>query len=249
MKLGVDFVVLPAFFLLLSVSACKSAGSASTAKTIGTEGMGNCSGAARILSGGMPPADGEWELVGPGHFAEAIAKAQKNGGVSTSVLSSGVSVSGAASSALVDDRGTTYFLKWSGPVQISQGNHQISGQGAAYHRGGFSSPIGNWKVIPKANPENLSAAELEHLGVSPGKRTDLIFNSGIRVSGQVEAVTRTPEGKLAIITWGDCTMTDVGGAVLYAPDWGLFDMLVGVEISSIHSGPADLDAYIRELPK
>jgi phenylalanine-4-hydroxylase len=52
----------------------------------------------------------------------------------------------------------------------------------------------------------------------------------------------TREGKTLIITWQNA-LVEYQGRVLFAPEWGLFDMAVGSSVSSVFGGPADRQAY------
>ena len=95
----------------------------------------------------------------------------------------------------------------------------------------------------------LTNDQLHALGVVEGKKANTEFVSGIVVSGKVEKILRR-DGKLLLITFSNCTVK-YGDRVLFDPDWGTYDMVVGDRISSVFNGAADKDAYnqVALIPK
>ncbi len=119
-------------------------------------------------------------------------------------------------------------------------NKELPGHDKQYHCDGFGSPVGKLRHHPLPL-ENCSDGELQHLGISPGRKAELIFESGIKVTGTVEAILRRG-GKVLLITFDDCKTT-YNDSVLFDPAWGKYDMAVGAKISSVFSGAADKDAF------
>lgn len=116
-----------------------------------------------------------------------------------------------------------------GPAQICFGDKQLPQQGTGHHPEGFSSPIG------------LSEGELKKFQLKKGEITKIDWPCGIQLSARVENFVYADD-KLVVITFSDCTMTH-GSKVLYKPEWGSFDMIVGKKVVSVFSGPADRKAY------
>lgn len=172
---------------------------------------------------------------------EGMARAKKAASVNTTVLDSGLEVSGQVVEYTKDDRGELKFFKCSGPVQLAFDGTEIRGQGRARHGHGFSSPIGHWKNAPGKPQKSLSDDELARLGLKRGDRAELHFTSGIVVKGKIAGWHRE-QGNLVFVTWTDCTVTD-GSRVLFEPSWGEFDMAVGEKITSVFGGPADRIHY------
>jgi phenylalanine-4-hydroxylase len=79
------------------------------------------------------------------------------------------------------------------------------------------------------------------LGIEIGKKTTLIFVSGVAVAGKVDKILRRDD-KLILISFTDCTVK-YRDRVLFEPSWGTYDMAVGGRVSSVFNGAADKDAY------
>jgi phenylalanine-4-hydroxylase len=70
----------------------------------------------------------------------------------------------------------------------------------------------------------------------------LEFEGDITVSGEIITGTRNIQGKILLIKFKNCTVTQ-GETVLFSPDWGIYDMAVGKEVISAFSGPADVNSF------
>lgn len=173
---------------------------------------------------------------------EGLLKAIDSKNVATAVYSSGLQVSG----VFVELRHTAHsevvFLKTTGATSLSYKNKRIDQQGKDHHKDGFSSPVGRLKNHA-TQLEDFDELRLREIGVFPGNRTRLEFDSGIEVSGRVIAIVRK-EGKNLLISFADCTVTDTkNNAVYFQPQWGVYDMAVGEKIVSVYNGYADNDDY------
>jgi phenylalanine-4-hydroxylase len=169
---------------------------------------------------------------------ESVEKALKAKAVTTTILDSGIGISGVVTEFLIDSKGDVSFMKWSGPVQLSEEDHQLPGQGRERHPEGFSTPIGEWREAPGQDLSNLTDEQLKRLGIAQGQPGMICFASGFEVAGTVVSFVRGRTGKLIAITWSGCTVRK-DGETFYRPEWGLFDMAVGAKIPSVHGGPAD----------
>lgn len=162
-----------------------------------------------------------------------LQKAKTARTVNTVELDSGIQVSGVLERYDVNDSGEPIFFKMTGPTQLCIGGQQVDGHGPEYHCHGYSSPIGcfngwNGKV------ESLC---LKSLGIIEGASATLNFDSGIIVNGKVKSITEL-NGTPLIIQFSDCTVKK-STEILFAPNWGLFDLVIGVKVSSVFGGPAD----------
>ncbi|SEB16501.1 aromatic amino acid hydroxylase [Pedobacter hartonius] len=172
---------------------------------------------------------------------ESIIKAMESRNPATAVYSSGLQVTGVFSDMGIDQRDELTFIKTTGPSALALGDKQLEGHHKIYHKDGFSSPVG--KLTNEVKPlEDFSDKELKAITVEEGKATELIFDSGIRVSGTVRSVTRAAD-KIILITFDDCTVKESNGNVLFQPEWGTYDMAVGEKIVSVFNGAADKEAY------
>ncbi|MDQ0967342.1 phenylalanine-4-hydroxylase [Flavobacterium sp. W4I14] len=149
---------------------------------------------------------------------ESIMKAISCKNVATAVYSSGLQVSGVFTDIGVGTKDEVTFIKTTGPSALAFNGKQLSGHGKDYHADGFSSPVGRLKDTAKAL-EDCSTAELQALGIITGKKTELVFESGIKVIGVVKDII-TESNKLLLIAFKDCTVTERNGNILFKPEWG-----------------------------
>ncbi len=169
-----------------------------------------------------------------------LEEAQKAATVTTTELDSGLEMSGTLQD-FARENNRAEFLRYTGPVQLSLGSAQLEGHGKEHHPTGFSSPLGRWKGAPLKPMCELTNAELEKMGLEPGRSAALVFESGFTVAGKLTGWLRAEE-KLLLLTWKDCRVTR-GSQVYFRPEWGDFDMAVGEKILSVRGGAADREAY------
>jgi len=170
-----------------------------------------------------------------------LTKAVESKNTCTVVYSSGLQVSGTITDFERMDHLQPSYIKTNGPTILCHGNKQLKGHGKNYHKDGFSSPVG--KLQGMDTPlEDLALDALKQLGVEIGKNTKLKFASGITVSGKVKHILNV-EGKNLLISFDDCTVKGEDGEMLFDPSWGVYDMAVGENITSVFCGAADKDAF------
>lgn len=180
---------------------------------------------------------------------QGMLKAIECKNVCTAVLSSGLQVSGVFEKVEQDTQGNITFFKTSGPTALAYDNKQLDGHDKHYHGHGFSSPLGLLKGRDNAL-ENLSKDELGAAGMKENEEATLQFESGITVSGKITSFT-FKNNRLILVSFVNCTVTGKGGQIYFSPEWGVFDMAVGSNISSVYCGAADKDAFheIALVPK
>lgn len=166
---------------------------------------------------------------------EGIDKAIDSKNVATAVYSSGLQVSGIFTHSETDGNGRLAFLKTSGPSALSYNDRQLDGHGKNCHADGFSSPVGPLKDHDTPL-EDLDDAALKNIAT-------FRFESGITVSGTVQAVLRR-NGKNLLISFTDCSVVNTTtGEYYFRPEWGMYDMAVGEKIISVFNGHADKSNY------
>lgn len=169
----------------------------------------------------------------------ALERAREAQSVTTTVLDSGIQISGVLSH--FDSRSEAIdFVRCSGPTALAFDGHQLSGHGRDYHSQGFSSPIGRLKGLSKPL-FRANEGDLNLLGIVKGKKAHLIFESGIEVIGEVTNLARK-EDVLIIVQFKNCTVRQ-GSKILFQPDWGPFDLAVGDQVVSVFGGPADRASF------
>ena len=162
---------------------------------------------------------------GPDGLKEALESETFN----TAELDTGLQISGVLSGFETDSEGRPSFLKFKGPAQLSFKGKELPGQGRARHKDGFSSPLG---------------LAVERKDIKPGRETDWIFPSGVRLKGRAESAT-LKEGRVVLVTF-QTACVQKGRKILYKPEWGPFDLAVGSSVVSVFSGPADEKAFFSQ---
>ncbi|QBQ42175.1 aromatic amino acid hydroxylase [Sphingobacterium psychroaquaticum] len=184
-------------------------------------------------------ADMSFRVGGKKSVDKAIAC--KN--VCTAVYSSGLQVSGIFTA--VGDENKLTYIKTSGPTALALRGKQLHGHSKNYHKDGFSAPVGLVTGFDRSL-EDMTDADLYAAGIVVGQETVLSFDSGITVTGVLESLTRS-EDKLVLLSFTKCTVRDTRtDAILFMPEWGMYDMAVGAQIVSVFSGAADKDAYEQQ---
>ena len=175
--------------------------------------------------------------------AYGLKKGLESKNTCTAVFSSGLQLTGTITDYKTDESGQPIFIRTTGPSALALDDKQLAGHGKEYHHDGYSSPIGKLEghTLPL---EDLGFEQRANLGIVEGKDADLLFESGILVSGLVKSILSV-NGKTQLVTFTNCTFTDQHGKILFDPSWGVFDMAVGEKISSVYCGAADKDAFIE----
>lgn len=169
---------------------------------------------------------------------EALMRGKRSGTVTTTDFDSGLQISGKLTEVLTDQKGQPCYLRYEGPTQLAQADVELEGQGADYHRQGYSTPIG--RLIDLNKPASaLSDDEIARL------KGQFEFTSGIVVRGKVKSVLRRLD-RVLIIAFENCTVTR-GDTVLFKPEWGTFDMGCGAQVTSVFGGAADRTAYMKAV--
>ncbi|MDO3642562.1 aromatic amino acid hydroxylase [Mucilaginibacter sp. L3T2-6] len=171
-----------------------------------------------------------------------LQKAIDSKNTCTAVYSSGLQVSGTFT-AFKQHNGQPAYIRTTGPSALAVDNRQLYSHGKDYHTDGFSSPVG--KLKGHAMPlEDLSLDELDYFGIAPGKTTELDFESGITVSGEIKGI-HASNNKTQLISFINCTVKDAEGNILFNPEWGSYDMAVGERIVSVFCGAADKEEFME----
>lgn len=173
-----------------------------------------------------------------------LQRAQQCESVNSVQLNSGLQISGKLkkiwSTSNIPD-----YISFEGPVQLSYAHREVINQGVEQHPHGFGTPLGRFTLRPDQCPSRFSSQDLRALGFISGRDVDFTFTSGVRVKGQFNSST-FEEGRLLLMSFSDCQVW-LGQELLFQPDWGIFDMAIGSEVSSVFGGPADRSCYPEAL--
>ncbi|MGV7107471.1 aromatic amino acid hydroxylase [Flavobacterium sp. U410] len=155
-------------------------------------------------------------------------------------LSTGLQISGVFTNVL-EYEGKTVYVQTTGKTALAYREKELVGHGTEYHAEGFGSPIGKLKGINLAI-EDMSPRDLSAYAIYEGEQVTLEFEGNIKVTGEIITGTRNIQGKILLIKFKNCTVTQ-GDTVLFQPEWGIYDMAVGKEVISAFSGPADVASF------
>lgn len=175
---------------------------------------------------------------------EGLAKAKMAQTTTTVELDSGLQISGVLNNFSVDQENRPTFLSYKSSVQLSYKDHELAGHGTSTHRDGFSTPIGKVKVgLRLICASKLSEKDLKKMGFDNHKSGTMRFESGIELKGKLVSKIKK-NGKFIILSFSNCSIKSKSHQ-LYQPDWGVFDLACGCEVSSVFGGAADRAAFIR----
>lgn len=169
----------------------------------------------------------------------AVHRAESSGNTATVVLDSGLQICGTFKDCIYDD-GKIVYLRTSGPGSLCVEDHELTGQGKKFHANGFGSPVGQ-PNIGGISLQSMSEDELETAGFIPGVHQEIVFDSGLTVTGILDYIKRH-KGKNILFGFINCTVT-FRGDILFRPTWGKYDMALGEKVVSAYPGPADPDAF------
>ena len=134
------------------------------------------------------------------------------------------------------------FIQLNGPSQISCNNKELVGHGADYHQLGYSTPIGQIKKIICLNLK----LNINNLNNYINSEIEIIYDSGIKLKGCLKNITKNNDCTI-LLTFSNCSVK-YKGKLLFKPDWGNYDLIIGHIVSSVFGGPADIENYENYLP-
>jgi len=165
----------------------------------------------------------------------AIETAINSKQIATCEFDSGVQVSGVFCDLIkIDNKGV--YLKTMGSTSLAYNNNELSGHGIEYHSEGFGAPIGkiiNW---------NISV-----LKTQLNNKIEIKYDTGICVSGVLKNYVENKYGDLLIVSFSNCSVLLISDndedIMLFHPEWGDFDLIIGTSIVSAYPFPADRSSF------
>ncbi|CAM4407127.1 aromatic amino acid hydroxylase [Flavobacterium terrigena] len=155
-------------------------------------------------------------------------------------LSTGLQISGVFTN-VIENEGKPVYIQTTGKTALSYREKELVSHGTDAHAEGFGSPVGKLKGINLAI-EDMGPRDLRAYDIYEGEQITLEFEGNIKVSGEIVTGTRNLQGEILLIKFKNCTVTQ-GETILFAPEWGIYDMAVGKKITSAFSGPADVNSF------
>ncbi|MEO0046032.1 MAG: Phenylalanine 4-monooxygenase [Bacteroidota bacterium] len=169
-----------------------------------------------------------------------IQKLINSKALGTIELSTGIQISGLFTN-VIEHEGKPVYIQTTGKTALSYREKELVGHGTQYHAEGFGSPIGKLKGINLAI-EDMSPRDLRAYDIYEAEKVTLEFEGNITVTGEIITGSRNLQGEIIIISFRNCTVTH-NDAVLFQPEWGIYDMAVGKKVISAFSGPADVNSF------
>ncbi len=155
-------------------------------------------------------------------------------------LSTGIQISGVFTN-VIEHEGKPVYVQTTGKTALSYREKELVGHGTEYHAEGFGSPIGKLKGINLAI-EDMSPRDLRAYDIYEAEKVTLEFEGDIIVSGEIITGSRNLQGEILLIKFKNCTVTHKD-TVLFQPEWGIYDMVVGKKVISAFSGAADVNSF------
>ncbi len=169
-----------------------------------------------------------------------IQKLINSKALGTIELSTGIQISGLFTN-VIEHEGKPVYIQTTGKTALSYREKELVGHGTQYHAEGFGSPIGKLKGINLAI-EDMSPRDLRAYDIYEAEKVTLEFEGNITVTGEIITGSRNLQGEIIIISFRNCTVTH-NDAILFQPEWGIYDMAVGKKVISAFSGPADVNSF------
>jgi phenylalanine-4-hydroxylase len=177
----------------------------------------------------------------------ALKEGHAAGTVTTTLLDSGLEVSGIIDDMITPSQDTsspqgerdrTQWVRWRGPCQLAYQGQILEGQGIAQHPHGFSTVLGRAASLNSRPLATLSDGDLAQLGLYKGEFSTLLLSSGFQIEGELVQVVRGDKGQILVMKWKRCTVKK-SDRIYFQPDWGDFDWAVGESVLSVSGGPSD----------
>ncbi|KIO52824.1 aromatic amino acid hydroxylase [Flavobacterium hibernum] len=177
-----------------------------------------------------------------------IQKLIHSNALGTIELSTGLQISGVFTN-VEEEEGKPVYIQTTGKTALSYREKELVGHGTLTHPHGFGSPIGKLKGFNLAI-EDMSPKDLQAYSIVENETVKLEFEGNIIVEGEIITGSRNLHGEIILISFRNCTVTH-GETVLFAPEWGNYDMAIGKKVVSAFSGPADVNSFdlINTVPK
>ena len=161
--------------------------------------------------------------------------------IGTIEINTGLQISGKFTRSILNENNDVIYFETTGQTALAFREKELIGHGVEYHKTGFRSPLGKLKNI-NLPIEDMGPFDLKAYNFHDNKWLSFEFDSGIKIEGLNITGIRNIQGKLMLIQLKDCTVTYMD-EVLYKPEYGTFNMIIGRQIISAYAGSADEDSF------
>ena len=176
--------------------------------------------------------------------ALALERALASEELATVELDGGLQITGVLE-ARGETGGAPAWLRFRGPCALAERGRALPECGRDVLPDGFLAPIGVLADggLPRGPDDSGRSGDV-----------DLLFHSGVRVTGRAAREVRGPDGRVRALALEHCRVQR-GGELLFAPDAGRFLLPIGERGTAAVSGPAapgffsDTEFPARRLPR
>ena len=171
---------------------------------------------------------------------QALEKAILSKHITTTVMDSGLQISGVIEKCILNKRQELAYMTYNGGTQLSFKDCQLEGHSKEFHSEGYGCAIGKVSAINKPL-HNLDNEELISTGIIKNNYAEIKFVTGLTVSGFINDILKINK-KPILINFKDASVK-LDNKDLFKPEWGEYDLACGGKIISIYGGPADWEKF------
>ena len=167
---------------------------------------------------------------------QALEKAILSKHITTTVMDSGLQISGILEKCILNKRQELAYMTYNGGTQLSFKDCQLEGHSKEFHSEGYGCAIGKVSAINKPL-HDLDNEELILIGIIKNNYAEIKFVTGLIVSGFINDILKIKK-KPILINFKNASVK-LDNKDLFKPEWGEYDLACGEKIISIYGGPAD----------
>ena len=171
---------------------------------------------------------------------QALEKAILSKHITTTVMDSGLQISGVIEKCILNKRQELAYVTYNGGTQLSFKDCQLEGHSKEFHSDGYGCATGKVSAINKPL-HNLDNEELISTGIIKNNYAEIKFDTGLTVSGFINDILKINK-KPILISFKDASVK-LDNKNLFEPEWGEYDLACGEKIISIYGGPADWEKF------
>ena len=167
---------------------------------------------------------------------QALEKAILSKHITTTVMDSGLQISGILEKCILNKRQELAYMTYNGGTQLSFKDCQLEGHSKEFHSEGYGCAIGKVSAINKPL-HDLDNEELILIGIIKNNYAEIKFVTGLIVSGFINDILKINK-KPILINFKNASVK-LDNKDLFKPECGEYDLACGEKIISIYGGPAD----------
>jgi len=171
---------------------------------------------------------------------QALEKAILSKHITTTVMDSGLQISGVIEKCILNKRQELAYMTYNGGTQLSFKDCQLEGHSKEFHSEGYGCATGKVSAINKPL-HDLDNEELILTGIIKNNYAEIKFVTGLTVSGFINDILKINK-KPILINFKDASVK-LDNKDLFKPEWGEYDLACGEKIISIYGGPADWEKF------